>query len=86
MDEEDNDMARASSTKKKEEKKSKEELNEFQVCKDGLTVEEIAERAYFIWEASDCCHGHDEEHWLRAEKELLTEKASGSGKKAKSKQ
>jgi hypothetical protein len=29
--------------------------------------EEIRLIAYSIWEEEGCCHGHDMEHWLRAE-------------------
>ena len=29
--------------------------------------EEIRLIAYRIWEEEGCCHGHDIEHWLRAE-------------------
>jgi prophage tail gpP-like protein len=29
--------------------------------------EEIRLIAYCIWEEEDCCHGHDVEHWLKAE-------------------
>lgn len=32
--------------------------------------EEIALRAYLIWEEHGCTHGHDREDWLQAEEEL----------------
>jgi len=32
---------------------------------------EIAGRAYELFLADGCCHGHDVDHWLRAERELL---------------
>ncbi|MBS1996251.1 MAG: DUF2934 domain-containing protein, partial [Cyanobacteria bacterium SZAS LIN-2] len=32
-----------------------------------------AQRAYLIWEASGYQHGHHEEHWLEAEKQLAKE-------------
>jgi hypothetical protein len=29
--------------------------------------DEIKQIAYCIWEQEGCCHGHDIEHWVRAE-------------------
>lgn len=29
--------------------------------------QEIRLIAYRIWEEDECCHGHDIEHWLKAE-------------------
>lgn len=42
----------------------------------GITVsnEKIAARAYEIWQASGRPHGHDQEHWLQAERELRSGK------------
>lgn len=34
---------------------------------------EIARRAYEIWLSEGCPHGCDQEHWLRAERELVGE-------------
>jgi len=34
------------------------------------TYDEISQRARQIWESSGCEPGHDEENWLRAEREL----------------
>ncbi|MDZ4835631.1 MAG: DUF2934 domain-containing protein [Candidatus Melainabacteria bacterium] len=34
--------------------------------------EEIALRAYEIWQEQGCKHGHDGEDWLKAEEELHT--------------
>ncbi len=31
----------------------------------------IAHRAYELYEQEDCCHGHDFDHWLQAEREVL---------------
>jgi Protein of unknown function (DUF2934) len=31
----------------------------------------IRERAYEIWVAHDCVHGHADQHWLAAEREVL---------------
>jgi len=31
----------------------------------------IAHRAYELYEHEDCCHGHDFDHWLQAEREVL---------------
>jgi len=39
------------------------------------TTDEIAERAYFIFEARGSDHGRDIDDWLQAESELLTERA-----------
>jgi len=39
------------------------------------TDEEIAERAYFIWEREGRQNGRDRENWLKAEAELMAERA-----------
>ena len=31
----------------------------------------IAHRAYELYEQEGCCHGHDFDHWLQAEREVL---------------
>ena len=31
----------------------------------------IAQRAYELYEQEGCCHGHDFDHWLQAEREVL---------------
>ena len=31
----------------------------------------IAHRAYELYEQERCCHGHDFDHWLQAEREVL---------------
>src|SRR5213080_4859457 len=33
----------------------------------------IRERAYEFWTAHGCIHGQDDQHWLAAEREILTE-------------
>ena len=33
---------------------------------------QIRERAYEIWTAQGCMHGQAEQHWLAAEREILT--------------
>ncbi|MBS1989666.1 MAG: DUF2934 domain-containing protein [Cyanobacteria bacterium SZAS LIN-3] len=43
-----------------------------EVCAENQ-AEKIAQRAYLIWEASGYQHGHHEEHWLEAEKQLAKE-------------
>ena len=35
-----------------------------------VTAQQVAERAYEIWQSVSYEHGHDVEHWLAAEKEL----------------
>ncbi len=37
---------------------------------DHVTEEEIALRAYQIWQEQGCTHGHDHEDWLQSEREL----------------
>lgn len=34
------------------------------------TRDEIARRAYEIWQSTGCPHGRDQHNWLQAEKEL----------------
>lgn len=38
----------------------------------------IAQRAYEIWRESGCPHGHDQEHWFQAERELRAKLAMRS--------
>ncbi len=38
------------------------------------TTQEIAERAYAIFQRAGSVHGHDVEHWLVAERELRAER------------
>ena len=38
-------------------------IDDFQAC--------IALRAYELFEQEGCCHGHDLDHWLQAEREVL---------------
>jgi hypothetical protein len=33
-------------------------------------ADRIAQRAYEIWKECGCPHGHDQEHWFQAEREL----------------
>jgi Protein of unknown function (DUF2934) len=35
-----------------------------------IAPDKIAARAYEIWQASGRPHGHDQEHWFQAEREL----------------
>jgi hypothetical protein len=37
----------------------------------GEIRKEIELRAYLIWESEGCPHGRDDEHWARAEAEIL---------------
>ena len=39
------------------------------------TRDEIARRAYEIWQSNGCPHGRDQHYWLQAEKELADTKA-----------
>ena len=43
-----------------------------------LTEEIIRNRAYALFEAHGCLHGHDVEHWLAAEAEVTGKKSSVS--------
>ncbi len=43
-----------------------------------LTEEIIRKRAYEMFELHGCQHGHDVEHWLEAEAEVLGKKSSTS--------
>lgn len=38
-----------------------------------ITHQEIAARAYKIWERNGCMEGHDTDYWFRAERELQQE-------------
>jgi hypothetical protein len=40
----------------------------------AITHEQIARRAWSIWMSQGCVPGHDEEHWLQAERELICER------------
>jgi len=48
---------------------------------DPPTPEEIAERAYEIYLARGEAPGHDQEDWLRAERELIAERERGEAPK-----
>jgi hypothetical protein len=43
----------------------------------GPTNDEIASRAYEIWNECGCPHGSHEEHWLQAEQELRARRTQG---------
>lgn len=32
----------------------------------------IAQRAFELYEQGGCCHGHDYDHWLQAEQDVLS--------------
>jgi Protein of unknown function (DUF2934) len=36
-----------------------------------ISTDEIAKRAYEIWEADGCLHGRDVDYWLLAEAQLV---------------
>lgn len=46
------------------------------VAAGGFSTDKIAARAYEIWQASGRTDGHDQEHWLQAERELRAGGAS----------
>ena len=39
---------------------------------DQSLENQIRERAYEIWTAQGCMHGQADQHWLAAEREILT--------------
>ena len=41
-----------------------------------IAHEQIAQRAHEIWVKQGCRHGHDQQHWLEAERQLKAELAS----------
>jgi hypothetical protein len=49
----------------------------------ALSHEEIERRAYRIFKTQGAKQGHDMEHWLQAEKELLDELKRGPARRAK---
>lgn len=42
--------------------------------------DKIEQRAYELYELGGYEHGHDVEHWLRAEQEVLAQASSGSAR------
>lgn len=48
-----------------------------------LTEEIIRKRAYELFELQGCEHGHDVEHWLQAEAEVVGKKPSVSADEKK---
>jgi Protein of unknown function (DUF2934) len=49
---------------------STSQANREQTTKPAPGREEIAARAHALWEKEGCPEGHDQEHWLAAEREL----------------
>jgi hypothetical protein len=47
---------------------------QFDQIHHGPTHDEIARRAYALFEQSGCIPGHDMEHWLQAEAQLLADR------------
>jgi hypothetical protein len=58
----------------------KGEVRNIASAKPASTVpqDKIAARAYEIWQASGRSHGHDQEHWFQAERELRGTQGSRS--------
>ena len=52
---------------------SVKEVRESSLTQDELLRQRIAERAYQLYECRGCCHGHDVEDWLEAERLVLAE-------------
>ncbi len=40
----------------------------------NVSQDQIAARAYHIWQRAGCPAGKEQDHWLQAERELQTEK------------
>ncbi len=45
-------------------------MNAVEKTESQLKHEQIAIRAFHVWERAGCHHHHDLEHWLQAESEL----------------
>ena len=45
-----------------------------------LNYDEIARVAWGLWQAEGCPQGRDQEHWLKAEQQLLAAKNGQNGK------
>ena len=43
---------------------------------DAPSVEDVAQRAYFLYQSQGSVHGHDVRHWLEAETQLIEERTS----------
>lgn len=52
--------------------------------KKEITQDQIAERAYDIWQREGQPHGHDQDHWAQAEAELRDTTAPKKAAKPKS--
>ena len=48
-------------------------------CRNGPSHEEIAVRAYAIYEGAGCAPGHDLDNWIQAETELLRQRPPSIG-------
>jgi hypothetical protein len=44
-----------------------------------LNHDEIAKAAWLIWQQEGCQHGRAQEHWIKAEQQLLVAKSGQSG-------
>ncbi len=44
-----------------------------------LNHDEIAKAAWLIWQQEGCQHGRAQEHWVKAERQLLAAKNGQSG-------
>ena len=43
---------------------------------DAPSVEDVARRAYFLYQSEGSVHGHDVRHWLEAQTQLIEERTS----------
>jgi IS5 family transposase len=50
---------------------------------EEMTEEIIRKRAYALFEAHGCEHGHDLEHWLEAEAQVMGKKSGAAAETAK---
>lgn len=60
-------------SRKKDDRKVPGTSGASSLCDDNLRHQRIAEKAYWLYEARGCCHGHDLEDWLEAERFISAE-------------
>ena len=48
-------------------------VHEFSLSDDRLHQQRIAEKAHELYQCRGCCHGHDLDDWLEAERLVISE-------------
>lgn len=51
-------------------------VREFTLGNDELRYQRIAKKAYELYQCRGCCHGHDLDDWLEAERLILSDVAA----------